>query len=66
MLNEIMKNELLLYPRDRGGFVDPVRRWWYESIPVLQRPVYPIVAYCKKCRGVDRPINSPFFAMSVV
>jgi hypothetical protein len=60
MLDEIMKNELLLYPRDRKGFVDPVRRLWYESSQSLQRPVYLIVAYCKKCKGVDRPINSPF------
>jgi len=60
MLDEIMKNELLLYPRNRKGFVDPVRRWWYESSQSLQRPIYPIAAYCKKCRGVEKPVNSPF------
>jgi hypothetical protein len=56
---DVMKNELL-YPRNRRGVVDPVRRWWYESYQSSRWPVLPITAYCIKCRGVNRPINSPF------
>jgi hypothetical protein len=51
-----MRDELL-YPRGRRGFVDPVRRLWYES---SRYGTLPITSYCMKCRGISKPVNSPF------
>lgn len=53
---EAMKAETL-YPPERKGFADPDRRLWY-SYPASGR--LPIIAYCKKCKGKKRLINSPF------
>jgi hypothetical protein len=51
-----MKNQFLL-PRNRYGFVDPVRRLWS---PIFSHGMLPITAYCMKCRGINKPTGSPF------
>ena len=57
---EAMEAELL-YPPDRRGVVDPVRRLWYpDSARAGGRRVLPITAYCKVCKGEKKLINSPF------
>jgi len=53
---ETMKNQLLS-PRNRYGFVDPIRRLWS---PTFKHGMLPITAYCAKCKGVNKPISSPF------
>lgn len=45
------------YPKNRKGFVDPIRRLWYPS---YRQKTLPIASYCMKCKGRNKPINSPF------
>lgn len=49
-----------LYPFNRRGFADPFRRLWYPSYIGASGRLLPITAYCKKCKGKLKLINSPF------
>jgi hypothetical protein len=60
-----MREEMLRsdrgYPRNRRGFVDPIRRWWYERPSSHRVLLKPITSYCKMCKGSKKPINAPPF-----
>jgi len=47
-----------LYPPKRWGFVHRYKRIWYPS--ARGQNTIPITAYCNICKGIMRPINSPF------
>ncbi|MEM2293133.1 MAG: hypothetical protein QXX41_07640 [Nitrososphaerota archaeon] len=49
----------MMYPSDRRGVVDPIRRIWHPS-SAGRVSTLPITAYCVKCEGKKKPINSPF------
>ena len=46
-----------LFPSKRYGFVHRYKRIWYPS---YRENTIPITSYCTICKGVKRPINSPF------
>jgi len=45
------------FPRRRFGFVHKYKRIWYPS---YRENTIPITSYCAMCKGVKRPLNSPF------
>ncbi|MEM1556754.1 MAG: hypothetical protein QXW55_06125 [Candidatus Bathyarchaeia archaeon] len=47
-----------LYPPKRWDFVHRYKRIWYQS--AREQNTIPITAYCNMCKGIMRPINSPF------
>lgn len=55
MLRKIKEKDL--YPSKRWGFVHRYKRIWYPS---FREGAIPITAYCSVCRGINKPINSPF------
>lgn len=45
------------YPPRRWGFVNKYKRIWYPS---FHEQSIPITSYCNRCKGIKRPIGSPF------
>jgi len=54
----IKMQQRVLYPPKRWGFVHRYKRIWYQS--ARDQNTIPITAYCNMCKGIMRPINSPF------
>lgn len=47
-----------LFPSRRWGFVHRYKGIWYPS--ARDQNTIPITAYCNVCKGVRKPVNSPF------
>lgn len=47
-----------LYPPKRRGFVHKYKGIWYSS--ARDQNTIPITAYCNVCKGIRKPVNSPF------